>query len=250
MAAPVDLLFFCDESSQISDEWCAVAGLVMPRRVAADATSHLKGVKARLKRPGEVKWSKAKSFGGRIHREFIDYLFDQIDAGRMHFHIRFSPMNEYDHKLSGPRKRIDTVSKSFYQLLHHRAVKLYHMHRLHIVPDDGDCTSLLPDLIGPLNAVARRECGQTHGCIQSISPRSSASEPMLELLDVTLGALSALRNGRHNSLTAGVKRELAQHAFARTGWPLITGNCPVGSRELSRWNVVPKLKIGGRGPQS
>lgn len=239
---PVDLMFFCDESSQINDAWCAVAGLAMPRATAAAATRELRAINAKYQRSGEVKWTKAKSFGGVIQRDYINYLFDQVDKGRIHFHIRFSPMSEYDHSLSGPRRRIDTVSKSFYQLLKFRAVRHYNMHRVFIVPDDGECTCLLGNQIANLNAAASRIPGSLPGCVQSVSPRSSASEPMLQLLDVTLGAMAAMRNGRHLSETLGVKRELAALAFQRTGWPDLTGNCARQERRLSRWNVTPSIK--------
>ncbi|RJE83821.1 DUF3800 domain-containing protein [Paracoccus onubensis] len=236
------MLFFCDEAGQVADEWCSVAGLSMPRQVAGEATKDLARIKAELNRNGEVKWVKAKSFNGKIQRAYINYLFDQIGMGRMHFHIRFNPMGEYNHNLSGPRKRIDTVSKSFYQLLLHRAARHYSKHHVVVIPDDGDCTSALPDQLGALKYEAGNKYGpNAYDCIQKIQPRSSESEPMLQLLDVTLGALASYRNGRHLSASVGIKRELAEYAFERTGWPTITGNCPAYARAISRWNVTPKI---------
>ena len=157
-------------------------------------------------------------------------------------------MGQYDHSLSGPRRRVDTVSKAFYQLLRFRAVRHYHMHRLHIIPDSGDCTSELPQQIGALNSHAKRMTPGAGECVQGITPRCSAGEPLLQLLDVTLGALASIRNDRHRS-TETTKGRLCALALKRTGWPDMTGNCPRDARTLSRWNVTPKYMME-RGPQS
>lgn len=209
----------------------------MQRATARTATTELSAINALARKKSEVKWNSANSFGGVIQRAYIDYLFQQIAQKRMHFHIRFSPMNEYDHAASGPRKRIDTVSKSFYQLIKHRGIRHYDMHDIFVIPDDGDCTSQLVDHLGALNYAS----SSWEGSIKSIRPRSSASEPMLQLLDVTLGALAAMRNGRAEPHHTGTKAVLSRHAFALTGWPDIAGNCPPSARELSRWNVRPRF---------
>jgi len=243
---PREILFFCDESSQVKDEWCAVAGLAMPRQIAAAATKDLQEINTSLGRDGEVKWSKAKSFGGKVQRRYIEYLFDQIDAGRMHFHIRFTPMNEYDHNLSGDRKRLDTVSKSFYQLFLHRAVRLYGREHIHIIADDGCCTSRLPEFHGALDADSLRYGFHAVGSVKSITQRSSDREPMLQLLDVTLGALTAKRNGRDSIESMGVKKDLMELALDRSGLVSIAHNTQWGAREFTCWNVRPKM----RGPST
>ena len=243
-SAPPDrhqICFFCDESSQVKDDWFAVAGLAVPRQTIPKIAADLADIKAESGKVGEVKWKNAKSFGGRVHRGYIDYLFLLIDDKRAHFHIRFAEMGAYDHALSGPRKKTDTVSKSFYQLLLHRAIGFYHTKSdVWVYPDDGPCTELIPEQHPALCTEGGNKWGALGAnCVQDIECRSSEAEPMLQLLDVTLGALAAYRNDRH--LQEGyspIKRELAEYAFARTKWAVITGNAY--RRECTRWNVVPK----------
>jgi len=175
-----------------------------------------------------------------------------VELGRLHFHIRFSEMAEYDHKLSGPRRRIDTVSKAFYQLLLHRPVTYYRDHAdIYIYPDDGECTVELPDKIGALRVEQYRVSSYTHCAIKCIEPRQSHREPMLQLLDCTLGALAAYKNGRHlNEAISEVKRGLAIHAFKSTGWKTLDGYFDKEAKKLNLWNSKPKIKIergfGGR----
>lgn len=199
---------------------------------------------------GEVKWENAKSFGGRVHRAYIDYLFLLVDRNLAHFHIRFLPMSEYDHSLSGRRRRIDTVSKCYYQLIVHRALRHYSEHgHVSVYPDDGECTSHLPAMLEALrNEDKSRYCQGRDSCLQEILPRSSAREPMLQLLDVTLGALAAYRNKRHlKPEISQTKRDLAVYAFEKTGWPSIEGNCDPRIKKLNRWNVRPSLRRGRGG---
>jgi hypothetical protein len=115
---------------------------------------------------------------------------------------------------------------------------------VHVYPDDGQCTVLLPEMHDPLTVDAYKNFGaEGRDCVSAITPRCSKSEPMLQLLDVTLGALAAYKNGRH--LKEGyspIKRELAEHAFKKTGWFTISGNS--WSKACNRWTVVPKIRRG------
>lgn len=225
----------------------AVAGIAINKNAVPEIVRTLAEIKRPFPKPGEVKWSNAKSFGGKVHRLYINYLFDLIRAGRAHFHIRFSPMNEYDHSLSGARKRIDTVSRAFYQLILHRAVRFYgNKCDINVYPDDGECTERLPEFIAALGNDERRLFQRNNrSSVNLIQPRCSATEPLLQLLDVTLGALSAYRNRRDLVTGASlIKRNLAHHAFSMTGWPDITGNCWQRDIKLNRWNVTPKFERG------
>ncbi|MBY3026501.1 DUF3800 domain-containing protein [Rhizobium leguminosarum] len=236
------LLYFCDESSQDGDAYMAVAGIAVARDAIPYILGRMKPICQQFEKTGEVKWKNAKYRGGMVHEGYIRLLFELVDAGRLHFHIRFSRMDEYDHKLSGPRRKIDTVSKAFYQLLLHRPLAYYGRSAdLYIYPDDGDCTRQLADQIGALH----RETGRA--CVKEIRPRSSETEPFLQLLDCTLGALAA-RNGRHEKGDiSDTKKRLAKLAFELAGWRDITGSCWTDKKKLNRWNVTPKIKVVGRG---
>ena len=240
--SPTDILYFCDESSQVTDAYAAVAGLAVARGSVCSIVSDLKKLNYEFGKSGEVKWANAKSYGGRVHRAYIDYLFKLLQERRAHFHIRFSSMSEYDHELSGERRKIDTVSKAFYQLLLHRAYRCYKDRSIYIYPDDGEYTERLPTQIGALNHQGCTKFGGlAFGAVQEIVPRSSKSEPMLQLLDVPLGALAAIRNDRHRKNGySPIKRELAEYVLQRTGWITIHGNSTWGQWHLNRWNVKPK----------
>lgn len=225
----------------------AVAGLAVPDITLPRITKDLLAIKRDLGGPSEIKWSTVKNRADSAHRAFIDYFADEIAKKNIHFHIRFAPFNQYDHKASGPRKRIDTASKMHFQLLLHRAVRFYGPHyRLRIRPDNGDCTGALVDQIDSLHEWGQHHHGAKVNCIESIEPRDSKREPMLQLLDVPLGAFTALRNDR---ALIGPKRALADYVQSKFPSKNLKGNTSTNIREFSIWNVKPS-GVPQRGPWS
>lgn len=231
------IYYFTDESSYLTDKFMAVAGLAIPDRELASITAELRLIQANRGGPSETKWSTTKSKRDSSHRAFIDYFKAGIDSNRFHFHIRFAPFEQYDHKASGPRRRIDTTSKMHYQLLLHRAVRFYGPHyKLRIRLDGGDCTAGLADQIHNLQTWGHYKYDADPGCIEGIEQRDSATEVALQLLDVPLGAFTALRNQRE---LIGAKKELADYVQSQFPNAPITGNSPKNEQRFSIWNVVP-----------
>ncbi len=221
----------------------SVAGITITRGSLGKVVRELMAINEDRRARGEIKWNNTRERGVAVRKAYIDYLMKQINSNYMHFHIRFSPMNEYDH--DGERRKFDTVSKMFYQLLLHRPIRYYGSScLLRIRPDDGECTRLLPGFIGALHNDGNITYGSRRDCIHSIVPQNSRVQPMLHLLDVMTGALTAYRNGRHLLQEIGEpKKELAQYAFDAFGKKDLTQNRDEGNK-LSVWNVVPKKKRG------
>jgi len=236
------LLYFCDESHIRTSEWMAVAGLaVVPSRAALIA-KRMEGLKDGRGVPqhSEVKWTKAKSKPD-LCRDYIDLMHELIVKNHAHLHIRFSPFTEYDHAASGDRKETDTVSKAYYQLLLHRAGRFYgRSTKILVRPDGGECTAYLPKIIPGINADIASRYRVPHDSIIDLQPRDSKLEPMLQLLDVTLGALTAARNGGHeNGTLSPIKAQLAEYALKKCGVAIDHNHEPRHKR-FSIWNVRPK----------
>lgn len=236
------VFYFCDESSQIDDQFMAVGGLAVPDSVLNRMREDLLRIKEANGNPREVKWSTTKARRDCPRRAFADYFEEAVKAGQIHFHIRFAPFSEYDHKRN-PDKRSGTTSRMHFQLLAHRAVRFYGPHyKLRIYPDGGDCTKALPGQRDNLHWLAGEKYGTPHDCIEHIECTDSEKEPMLQLLDVPLGALAALRNRR---VLGPAKQELADYISAK--WPNVNlaGNTPPKEMKFAVWNVTPKAKPKG-----
>ncbi len=242
------VFYFCDESSHhAGDEFMAVGGIAVNLNSLGEIERQIIALKSSLSLMGEIKWSNTKNRRDSGQKAYADLLRELVEAKKIHFHIRFQRTDEYDHKLSGSRRKIDTVSKAYYQLLTHRPVTFYgDSSDLHIRPDSGECTELLPKYQGHLNS----ECKRIHKCqsVKSIHPTNSKNSDMLQLLDVTLGALTCLKNQRHLSgKLASPKIELADHIHALWGRHDLDKSHVRTSRKFNVWNVKPTMKKG-RGP--
>jgi hypothetical protein len=229
--------YFCDESSYMKGSFMAVGGIAVPDRELTVLSGELQAIKTALGGPSEVKWSNTTSRRDSPHRAFVDHFVVAMRAKRINFHIRFAPFNEYDHAISGPRKRVDTTSKMHYQLLLHRALRFYGPHyKLHIRPDGGDCTAALQSKIDSLHRWGAAKYKANADCIGSIEPRDSQKEILLQYLDVPLGALTALRNSRE---LVGAKRELADYVADSFGRPNLNRNTGKNEKQFSIWNAIP-----------
>lgn len=222
----------------------AVGGLAVAQEMVPTILKQISAINERCKVCSEVKWENAKPRRQNTHQEYVNLLFELIEKNHVHFHIRFAPFDEYNHKLSGRNKRQDTVGKMHYQLLLHRPIKFYGADdKLIIHPDGGTCTEKLPSMIDSLNSDARIKHGHKGSCVERIQCKNSKHEPMLQLLDVTLGALTAYKNGRHlDPATNVVKKALAEHALKQSKLTTLDQNSPMGTRKMNVWCAIPQWK--------
>ncbi|MCA1549964.1 hypothetical protein I6F36_24335 [Bradyrhizobium sp. BRP19] len=188
-----------------------------------------------------MKWQTTKKWNLANRKSLVDCLARLVEERLAHFHIRFADFSVYDH--DGPRRQFDTVSKMFYQLLLHRAIRHYGTEfKMLIRPDNGGCTEELINFKGALVAEGRRRYGAHPECVQDISCADSKRELVLQLLDVTMGALTAIKNDRHLRPSASeAKKELSHYALDKLGIKDIHNNYDNG-RTLSVWNVIPKRR--------
>lgn len=193
------LLYFCDETSHMGDEFMAVGGIAINMDTIGEIEAKITQIRDRLSLTHEIKWSNVKARRDNGHLAYAELLRELVDANNIHFHMRFQRIQEWDHQRAGPRRKVDTVSRAYYQLALHRPVAFYGATAdLHLRPDNGECTSKLHEYIGHLNTQARKhkDCGIA--CVKSIQATDSKHSHPHQLLDVTLGGLAAIRNNRHN----------------------------------------------------
>jgi hypothetical protein len=216
----------------------AVAGMAVCEADLPLIRAELQLIRERSGAGGEIKWSTTDKENIHVRKEYIDLMWRLINSRRAHLHLRFAPFEEYDHQLY-KRRRFDTTSRMFYQLLVHKAVRYYGARELLFIrPDNGPCTEELPKQKYALLADSK-QYNRHPDCIDSIECLESAAEPMLQLLDVSLGAFAALRNDR--KLIKG-KRDLADHAAKALGVRNLAKNDYNEGARFSIWNSVPKSR--------
>lgn len=239
------LLYFCDES-HISPEFqfASIGALaVVPERAKkiSDDLSEIRK-KCNFSPTKEVEWKSYKRRNDCVHTRYINYLFDAISNNYLHFHVLFTPMGNYVNSVNGKKHRAEVISKAYYQLLLHRAGRFYGGQcKLLVRPDNGECTAYLPEIRFGLNNTICEKFGYDQAPISSIRPSSSNNEPLLQLLDVSLGALTAVKNGRYiNQEGDGERKRLVNLVLQRAKVADIHVSDSRDRRSQNIWNVTPK----------
>ena len=220
----------------------AVGGIAVNMASAPDIEKKITEIRERISLRGEVKWSNAKQRRDSGQRAYAELLRELVESNHAHFHLRFQKTGDWDHDRAGDRKKIDTVSRAFYQLILHRPVTLYgHQADIHVRPDKGDCTANLHQFIGQLNSEAGKpkHCGVS--CVKSIHAVESRDDHFLQLLDVTIGGLAAIKNNRHKRADVSQhKNDLAVHIHALWGNYDLNKSHPKNTKKFNIWNALPK----------
>lgn len=195
----------------------------------------------------EVKWEKCTRHRLDAYKALADLAFDLIDDNRLHFHCLITNFERFDHKRGTPKKdKAESVGRMLYQLSLHRTCKPYgSICKIHIRPDRGECSRHMPRMRQFLNRDAKRQWKHDQP-ISSIDTIDSASEPLLQLNDIILGAVASHRNNRHLSpYAAKQKTELAEYVRKRSGLANYSTDTLRSATRFTVWN----FKVEG-GPRS
>lgn len=186
-----------------------------------------------VKHTTQIEYKTATLRRDDIYRAYIDILAKLIDEGQAHLHIRFTPtINQKDTN--------EAISKAFYSLMLYRAGRYYGKDcKISYRPDNGCCTAYLPTMASGLNSQIRAQFNVHHDAVSSIQPTDSSKEHLLQLLDVSLGALTAYRNGYHEDDNRNqYKRDLMAYAVEKLN-VVVTENSNIIKRTKNIWNVIP-----------
>ncbi len=236
------ILYFCDETSHMGDEFMAVGGIAVNMNSIGDIESKITDIRTKLSLKSEIKWSNIKARRDNGHLAYAELLKELIQSNNVHFHIRFQRIQEWDHYRAGPRRKIDTVSRAYYQLALHRPIAFYGATSdIHIRPDNGECTERLHEYMGHLNAEAKNHPDCKCQCVRSIHTVDSKKSHPHQLLDVTLGAFAAIRNNRHTrNEISKPKHALAMSVHQIWGNIDLSKSSSKKERKMNIWNALPK----------
>jgi truncated hemoglobin YjbI len=236
------LYYYCDETSHTpGDDYMAVGGIAVNMASADEIEKKITEIRDRLSLCGEIKWSNAKDRRDSGQKAYAELLRELVENNNVHFHMRFQRTSDWNHERAGERKKIDTVSRAFYQLVLHRPITFYgHQADIHVRPDKGDCTARLHQFMGQLNTEAGKpkHCGMS--CVRSIHTVESRQNHFLQLLDVTIGGLAAVRNNRHKRADVTKhKHDLAMHIHGLWGNFDLSTSHPKDTKKFNIWNARP-----------
>ncbi len=189
----------------------------------------------------ELKWSKVSNQKVAEYKALVDLYFDFVERGAVSFHATTFDNHMWDHKRFNENDPDIGISKLYYQMLLHQVISWYgDLASLYICLDRRNSTTPLEKLHRILNAGAGQSYNLTFGPVRVLTAKDSKKDDLLQINDVILGAVAALKNDRHKEPGARLaKTELAQYVFLKSGLRSYHIDSPPQKRDFQIWNRKP-----------
>lgn len=209
--------FYIDESSQTKNRYLLLGGIVLPTRDVTAACARLAAARLPELPFGEAKWGKVSRSKGAAYRRMVDCFFDAAEFKSAHFHSLVVDTSKIDHERFNAGSKEIGFNKEVYQL----AMKMKRLYRgqvFHVYPDYRDTNQRPDDLRDILNHGWHKSSGSRNWPFRRCQFRDSASTPLLQLVDILLGATAFGKNQHYAKPDASpAKLELARHIMRRAG---------------------------------
>lgn len=196
----------CDESGT-GERYLVVGGLTLPRTNHEALATELAALKKSkgFRAEGEFKWGKVSKGYLPRYKELLEWFFQHLKSNHLRFRAHVVDTSAHVYRQYGDWDREKAFYKIFYHLLYQSVRRLAleeEGSNVLILLDDktNRYPFRLPVLKKALNAGLNRELGVS-GLVANVEPRQSSgenAEPLIQIVDVLIGAIGYVRNGHLN----------------------------------------------------
>ncbi|MBI2925936.1 MAG: DUF3800 domain-containing protein [Verrucomicrobia bacterium] len=196
----------CDESGT-NERYLVVGGLTLPRTNHEGLAAELVELKRSkgFRAEGEFKWGKVSKTFLPHYQTLLEWFFRHLKSNHLRFRAHVVDTSAYVYRQFGDGDKERAFYKVFYHLLFQSVRQL-------VLEEEGsnvlilldDKTNRYPfrlsDLKQTLNAGLKRELKLVN-LVVSVEPRQSSgpnAEPLIQIVDVLIGAIGYVRNGYLN----------------------------------------------------
>ena len=247
---PLDLRLlhdiYCDESSQTRHRFMAMGGLIIETSRVAEANAHLAALRLPELPSGEMKWGRVSRGKYAAYQRVADAFFDSPVFSGADFHSTIVDTWQQDHQKFGDGDRDKTFNKELYQL----AAKFARIHParyFHLYPDERETSHRPGELRDILNFGRKKKGDKRDFPYRRCHFRCSRQTPLLQVVDILLGAVAYQMNDHHSVPGASeAKVALSQHILNRANirdvskGTAIFGKFTVWVRQLQPRGGVPR----------
>lgn len=240
---PQDFAFYADEAGISQDRFTVVGGLCMHRSTAEKVYDSIAEFRAKHGMASELKWSKVSNQKLSEYKAFVDLFFALNNTNHIQFHAVIFDSHQWNHNRYNQGDSDIGLSKLYYDLLLHKFVKRCGTdgRRLFACLDHRHSSTPLDDVRRMLNAAAARDHNLNHAPMAQLISRDSKKDCILQMNDVILGAVCAVRNGKHLLAdTRMAKKELAGYVLEKSGVMTFDKDTPRSVSRFSVWNKRPR----------
>lgn len=191
----------------------------------------------------ELKWSRISNQKVEEYKALVDYFFWLNSSDAVHFHALVFDNHKANHRKYNDGCADTGLSKLYYQLILHKFCKVYQGGDMAVCLDHRNSKTPHEDLKRMLNSGVAKTLGRDESPIKQIVSADSKAEDLLQLNDVILGAVGAVRNGKHE-LVGGraAKAELAKYVLEKSGLQTFDQDSPRRVTRFTVWNFRPQAR--------
>lgn len=216
---PIDAIndIYIDESSQTKNRYLLLGGVIIPTAAVVDANACLNQARLPELPHGEMKWGKVSRSKLAAYTRFVDCFFDAAEFQACHFHSLVVDMTLVDNARFNQGSKEVGFNKEIYQLAT-KFAKLYPTVFLHLYPDYRDTNQRPDDLRNILNHGRHKARDRRDWPFRRCQFRQSDETPLLQLVDILLGATAYGKNEHYAAENASQpKLDLARHIMRKAG---------------------------------
>lgn len=208
---------YIDESSQTKNRFLLLGGIIIARSKVDDANGRLQASRIPELPFGEMKWGKVSRAKLAAYKRFADCFFDAPEFSGSHFHSLIVDTHQLDHQRFNAGSKEIGFNNEIYQLSRKFAI-LYPQQLFHLYPDYRDTNQRPEDLRNILNHGRHKERDGREWPFRRCQFRDSSKTPLLQLVDILLGAIAYGKNEHHKKENPSQhKLELGRHIMRRAG---------------------------------
>lgn len=166
---------------------------------------------------GELKWGSVSRSKLEAYRRIVDSFFGAACFWGADFHTIVIDTWGQDHQAFGDGDRDKTFNKELYQLAT-KFARLYPERLFHLYPDERETAHRPGELRDILNFGRRKNRDKRDFPFRRCHFRNSKHTPLLQVVDILLGALAYKVNGHDKVEGASIaKAELANYVMMMAG---------------------------------
>jgi len=208
---------YIDESSQTKNRFLLIGGIIIKANLVSSANERLAAARVPELPHGEMKWGKVSGAKLSAYKRYVDCFFDAEEFKGAHFHSLIVDTRLLDHARFNSGSKEIGFNKEIYQLARKMAI-IYPAGIFHLYPDYRDTNQHPDDLRNILNYGRHKERDGRKWPFRRCQFRDSSKTPLLQLVDILLGAVAYGKNEHHKQPGASQhKLELGRHIMRRAG---------------------------------
>lgn len=224
---------YCDESSTHSGGYLLIGGIWVPKWAEPELRRRLFIVRRKHRISAELKWTKVSLPRLDTYKDWVGVLF-QLGMTSVEFKCIVVRHDVVDYRKYHESDKELGFYKFYYQLIS-RHLKPQHTYWLFTDDRHNHKPSRWTTLMGATNA----HMDKTEGVkpVQTVEPRDSKEEDIIQLADVLLGAFGYAWNEYEGS---EAKAAVVEHIRRELGWPSLRQDTFPDAKKVNVWEWIPK----------